>query len=526
MAGSAVTVSSTSTNLSVVYLGRNVGPNVGRIDINTGENETPSLTLESWDSREASPVPVTAGHDEVPARDVPGTLKMGQPSGVIFEGQPLEDAASSILEQAGSMEEAGAAVEELNQAIAPAEASAGGERAPDLLRESDRSVQAALKEQGFAVVPTKLVDVEFRRDVLGTLDLEIKNEWTKREFKPGAFDDTDAPMTDDKTRLVGGGFAALGNPSSFHSEVVRMLRRIAHCAMVDAKPFDLIDRYTVSQVIDRLLKRLPGDTPSKESWHRDVGANTKERDKLYGGWINLDSEPQYFSCIPGTHRDAVDEGVGFKTDLSPKDKEKIKFHKERGKPLVEIPPGNMLIFNERLIHEVVGKRATKSMLRLFTGWYVTHHNVPHDSRPEDSTTSGETERDRLRDRLERNACMFLKSGQAPAMVPKLHWTNFPEKIADYTDRLRNVATDLRPRNPTRANPHPNPAAYRCPHRTEVCAKLEKWYTLDSLQTMQSRDRSIELWEPYNPDDVKILFPMTYDEAESIAGKFRSQDDRM
>jgi hypothetical protein len=359
------------------------------------------------------------------------------------------------------------------------------------------------------------------------LNLEVKNDWTKREFKSDAFDDTDAPMTDNKTRLVGGGFAALGNPSSFHSKVVRVLRRIAHCAMVDTKPFGLGGGYTVSQVIDRLLKRLPGDTPSKEAWHRDVGANTKDGDELYGGWINLDSDSQSFSCIPGTHNDAAGEGAGFRTDLSPDDKGKIKIHKARGKPLVQIPSGNMLIFNERLIHEVVNKKALNPMLRLFTGWYVTRYNAPHDSRPKDRTTGGDTEVDRLKDRLKRNACMFLKSGQAPAMVPKLHWTNFPKKIAEYTDRLRDAATDLRPRNPTATNPKPDPAEYRCPHRTEEgCAKIEKWHTLDSLQTMQARDHSIELWEPYKDDDVKILLPMEYSAAEAFAVTFRDQDGRM
>lgn len=65
----------------------------------------------------------------------------------------------------------------------------------------------------------------------------------------------------------------------------------------------------------------------------------------------------FFLCIPGTHNDAVSTSSGFVVDLSQADKDKIIAHQKlKKKPLVKIPPGCMLIFNERLIHEVVPKR--------------------------------------------------------------------------------------------------------------------------------------------------------------------------
>jgi len=376
--------------------------------------------------------------------------------------------------------------------------------------------QRDLAIDGYVVVPTELADRGARQTILDELDREVKTEWIHREYKLDAFNGIDNPMLNDKTRLVGGDFAALGNPSSFHSPTVRKLRRIAHAAMVDAHPFKLDDGYEVSQVIDRLMKRITGAAPGRETWHRDVATNTLENDLVFGGWINLDDENQLFSCIKGTHNDAVGAGAGFVSALSDIDNEKIAAHpKHKHKPYVQIPAGYMLIFNERLIHEIVSKKAMKTMLRLFTGWYVSKSAQPHDSRPNAHPAGGSNE-ERLRHRLEIQASMYLKSGQASAMSPILHWVNLQgTKIAEYTDILRDVATAMRQRNPTKAHPNPDPPELRCPHRREIVAKAEEWTTLDSLQTMQNHDKTIQMWPPYTPADIQRLLPMTYTEAEEL-----------
>jgi len=375
--------------------------------------------------------------------------------------------------------------------------------------------------RGYIVVPTQLTDKHYRETMVNKLDTEVKSEWVKREYKVDAFNDAENPMTDTKTQLVGGGFSALGNPSSFHSTVVRQLRRIAHNAMVNENPFQLGFEYNVSQVIDRLMKRLPNATPSKESWHRDVATNTKDGDIIYGGWINLDDNDQFFSCIPGTHNDTISTSSGFVVDLSQTDKDKIAAHpKLKKKPLVKIPPGFMLIFNERLIHEVLSKKAERTMLRLFTGWYVSKTDQPHDSQPNDGLTQGITSKERLIDRLTKQATMYIKSGQIPPMSPVLHWTNFPHLIAGYTDKLRDVATRMRPRKPTEAKPNPHPSEYRSSYRSEsegirAFPKRKIWTSLDSLWTMKKSDSSIEMWPKYNDKDINILLPMTFDQAKKL-----------
>jgi hypothetical protein len=384
--------------------------------------------------------------------------------------------------------------------------------------------QINLETYGYIVVPTELTNKSYREFVVGELDIEVKTEWNKREYKVDAFEDTDHPIMDSTTKFVGGGFSALGNPSSFHSMVVRHLRRIAHNAMVNENPFELGSEYKVSQVIDRLMKRIPGAAPGKESWHRDVATNTKEGDIVFGGWINLDGSDQYFSCIPGTHNDAVSTSSGFVVNLLQSDKDKITAHQKlKKKPLVRIPPGCMLIFNERLIHEVVSKKASKTMLRLFTGWYVSKTDQPHDSRPNDGVATDKTNKKRLIDRLNKQAAMYIKSGQMPPMAPPLHWCNYPHLIAGYTDKLRDAATNMRPRNPTRAKPNPIPSAYRTPYRSESegirnFPKKEIWTTLDSLWTMKNIDGSIEIWPKYSDDDINILLPMTLDQARKLVTK--------
>jgi len=329
-----------------------------------------------------------------------------------------------------------------------------------------------LERTGFVVIPTELTCPARRARICADIDAEIKHEWTAREFEPGAFDDTDRPFTDTSTKLVGGGFGALGNPSAFHGTVVRKLRIIAHKAMVDANPFDPAANVSqVSpppqtqrlgggpptrhpQVIDRLMKRCVGDAPSSESWHRDVATNTRRGDTVYGGWINLGDTYQTFSCIPATHTGIVpDDKGGFVASLTDHDKHTIQAHlaTKRAGGIVPIPPGTMLIFNERLIHEAspapsipeapgalilfgfpqVAPNKAKSapVLRLFTGWYVSYSDEPHDSRPAD-IVDGETGRPgraehRLRARLADQVAMPLKSGQASAILPKLHWGNNP-----------------------------------------------------------------------------------------------------
>jgi len=199
------------------------------------------------------------------------------------------------------------------------------------------------------------------------------------EFKQGA------------TRLVSGSFGGLGNPSSFHSMMVRILRAMVATAV---RPlFVLFAKrrgYTLSecflqQLFDRIVMRTEGDKIPSEQWHRDTAnqqvrvpkalcppyasAENDIREKepvpsnvgqLFGGWLNLNTnnQCQYFSCVLGTHSDE-EYGNGFdkvsKEEIAslPRD----KFCK------VRIRPGQLMLFRQNLIHEVCAYTVGRGELR-------------------------------------------------------------------------------------------------------------------------------------------------------------------
>ena len=78
-----------------------------------------------------------------------------------------------------------------------------------------------------------------------------------------------------------------------------------------------------------------------------------------------------------------------------------------------VPPGHMLIFNEKLMHEVCpDKPATPShtILRLFTGWRLTTASTPQLGTVE------------LEAALAQQAVCRLKSGQTPKLYANMSWS--------------------------------------------------------------------------------------------------------
>lgn len=241
---------------------------------------------------------------------------------------------------------------------------------------------------------------ETRRNVIGAVG-EFE------DFKPdlptvrGAFPD-----------YAIGGFGALGVATSFHHPIIREIRERAH-PVAQSALMDIADGRQFEQIIDRLMLRPPGKQPTREQWHRDVSPMTaNEDDDIFGGWVNLDAVPQYFSCIRGSHNDFdARMNLGFATSI-------LRDSHLDKKVRVEVPPGHLLIFYECVMHEVLSNRAPPAgSVRLFTGWRLTHSNM--SLFPD------------LEWRLRTNAPMRLKSGQEPPMYAKLHWTNWVEKLQDW-----------------------------------------------------------------------------------------------
>jgi hypothetical protein len=165
-------------------------------------------------------------------------------------------------------------------------------------------------------------------------------------------------------QFVAGGFSALGNPASFHNPFVREMRQKAYATHRRLFRNSGLNGHAL---FDRMMLRPAGKSPTKESWHRDVTPGLAVEDTMYGGWVNFDSLPQYFSCVPRSHNDAKDNAVGFAKIKSVAQLRRCK----DGKTVVEIPEGHMIIFHQNLIHEVIAKSLDHHQYRLFTPFRTT-----------------------------------------------------------------------------------------------------------------------------------------------------------
>lgn len=182
-----------------------------------------------------------------------------------------------------------------------------------------------------------------------------------------------------------GGFGALGNPASFHNPFVRKLRQWAMTAAVDGVFSSYVQLYhddntRLEALFDRMMFRPKGAAPSAESWHRDVTPKEylHEDDEVFGGWLNLDSENQYFSYVPESHK-----GVDARM-LKPKFAALKRYTNAKSKTETEdwrdaeakrtrfvVKPGYLVIFPQHIVHEVVADKAKRDMYRLFMGWRLT-----------------------------------------------------------------------------------------------------------------------------------------------------------
>ena len=227
-----------------------------------------------------------------------------------------------------------------------------------------------------------------------------------------------------------GGFAALGNPGSFHNDLVRELRIRAREAIIPLLQ-TLIKRYAnqnlsnntkLEVLFDRMMFRQVSQQPSQETWHRDVIPNELigDNDEIFGGWINLDQHNQYFSCIPGSHLGVRQRDLkeGFAT--VPKDKINIIGKHRYSFP---VPPGHIIIFPQYILHEVVSQKSKYDMMRLFTGWRTTIRNEP--LHPD------------IEERLEKQSIIPLPGGMLPPMYASNHGSFFLWKAFRPIPRIRN-----------------------------------------------------------------------------------------
>jgi len=236
------------------------------------------------------------------------------------------------------------------------------------------------------------------------------------EFKihPGL--DEIAKDTSDRVSRYGlGGTSFIGNPSVFHAPFFRKMRETVMYIAIeklfrDYKNLYLDSSYNIEQIIDRIMIRPAKDVASAEAWHRDEApkSDVVNGDQTFGGWINYDKEPQYFSCVKGTHKNLDITKRDKKKGFHKVDKADIPTYKEN-KSLIEIPPASIIIFIEDLVHEIFNsKKSIKQFtsIRQFFGWRLTKH-VNQSIHGEHLCTM-----------LQNQSVVPLKSGQIPPIYPK------------------------------------------------------------------------------------------------------------
>lgn len=265
-----------------------------------------------------------------------------------------------------------------------------------LKRQKPLTFQESLEELGYVTVK---VDIGKLSKIRASIDQEISNF---REFKQDA-----------KNRFQLGGFSAYGNPSSFHNKTVRDLRLEIFNQI---SPSLEKEGFKKELLIDRLMVRPAGKTPSAESWHRDEAATAKDGDLIFGGWVNLDDFPSSFVCVPGSHKGVTGHN-GF-SKFNKEDSEKFK----QLKKTVKIPPGHVLIFNEKIVHCVCAKKNKYDSYRLFLGWRLTKELKPLFSN--------------IFEQIDKQAPITIKSGQSPPMWAKLHWTNWVDTLEEHSKKFK------------------------------------------------------------------------------------------
>jgi len=277
-----------------------------------------------------------------------------------------------------------------------------------------------LFKQGVQVIPflTREEVKKFEQDLVEEVKQSPEYEDPSKAYREG---------------FLMGGCQFMGNPSSFHLKTVRKLRLKAHELIYKklyeetAKAMPEYADYLFAQLVDRLKMSDQNKLhlPGKESWHRDESKKAVDTDVIFGGWVNLNHDmTQKFSCIRKTHK-VINSNTGFA--LLTKDEQKA-MDKHPDKTSVQIPPGHIMIFFEKLLHEVIRSKMPKHVHRLFLGWHLTKSDVCLDG-----------DNEKLKDKFKNFEAMDIKSGQHPTMFSGNH-LSYPK----LTDKLVEFSKNIKP----------------------------------------------------------------------------------
>jgi hypothetical protein len=222
---------------------------------------------------------------------------------------------------------------------------------------------------------------------------------------------------------VFGSFGALGNAASFHNGFVRFLRRHVMAALYPM--FAALTKNSgnnIAQIADRMLYRRPNVKPVADKWHRDTHPDLAPGERVFGGWINLSQHTQYLSCKCGTHRDPIVVGTNGFAVVSDEQIAELTQQRRDGKTdLIEVPPGGVIVFDERILHEVMAKPVPHAVKRLFMAWLET-------------PTLGRFHPPNLAECLATQAPLTLKSNQTPQMYFRNDYRFRQRELHDWARR--------------------------------------------------------------------------------------------
>lgn len=193
-----------------------------------------------------------------------------------------------------------------------------------------------LKERGYVVIPC-LVQLALS----GRLREMLRSTFANN---PEFIDGRRMMAEGEKFQQGGCAFTHVGQ----HSLFCRWLRLVAHDVVlkeVFGPMLEADDKLHFEQCFDRTMIRRPSQKPGKESFHRDEFPGALPTDTVYGGWINLDPFPQYFSGCPGTHKE-VAQNRGF----AKIGKEEMKKYKDK-QQLITIPVYPVKVYNKYVVHD-------------------------------------------------------------------------------------------------------------------------------------------------------------------------------
>jgi hypothetical protein len=311
-------------------------------------------------------------------------------------------------------------------------------------------------------------------------------EYTRKKSDP------DLNGEGDPLVYVLGGFAALGNPSSFHNPMVRRLRREAKEAIEPVlRLYRKDDRVKLEVLFDRMMNRPPGKKPVAEMWHSDVNPPeyTLPGDVFFGGWLNTTSVDQFFSFIPGSHLGVRYSHLRGGFAQVPK---KYKDNLGAVKKSFKVPPGYAVIFPQYIKHEVLAvSDNTRYTRRLFLSHRLT---MDTESKIPDKLKM-----------MRNQEVMSLPSGQNSVMYSTQHYK--------YKDNNTMVPIPTIPKYKITTTGWsvdsfvPEALITMAPKGKDPYQLVKM--VMPSLKYLSKKNSTVKMYTPYTDEEVTMYFPVEF-----------------